>query len=616
MNTSEITLGKMVSFWVFVRILVIAILVTLLHAFHVLPPVAFTEDKVLQLPVHRALMFDYRGAIYGSRSTFLRGDVVLGSSIAGRVASGNKDALSIFADKTVFLPCEDFEYHDLEAVVNLPVRGLVVEYCPNSTTVRLRNEAINRLLLSFYTPFPVYFLSPGSEEKVAKMRESCKEREGAKYSSSVRLSIKVGDKVPKITPEDNEVSSLMVKGVLKPKKSRSTSTSAGVHVLLSAHFDTLTSAPSIPTVSNALGVPALMELWRRFAFNSGEVMRGTSTANVSNSTGGLPYIITMLFGSSSHLRFQGTEEWLRTEKPHRNGSRRPLVSICLDELLPIESEWEASIEEGKHPLYMHIHQGFSETEEGIKLISKVKAAALATGVEVEIVPSSQRYSRSNIHLEYQVFNHFKLPAVTFSAFKEPGLPPVPAYPHVGNERLMSHLSQENKDSSRLTVRNVLMERVNFFHALLLTLIAGDEPVFPSEEEEGGGKLTFPENDRFLVAQIQRALRSLRSTSTLEVNSTAEFPSVATYVQEVIGTLKAQIGNYKSSVSASVDLQEWFVPSPSFLLYPSPAQTMIVFQGMTLVTKLMWTGVGIVILALAGWFHYHQFPSPKSNEKDV
>lgn len=607
---------KRVSFWVFARILVLAILVTVLHAFHYLPPVDITEDKVLELLIHRGIMFDYRGVERGSRGTFLRGEVVLGTSISERLTSHLEETRSSFRDKTVFLPCEEIGYQDLRTLVDIPVRGLIVEYCAEPSSTLRRQGAINQLLLASSSSIPIYFLSPGSEKKVAMIRESLKET-ASDVASLYRLSIKVGDQVPKLTTDDKEVPSPMVLGVLKPKKKGSLPPSAGVHVLLSAHFDSLATAPSLPTVSNALAVPALMELWRRFALYQGEGFSSrTCTATETsegNSSSFLPYTITMALGSTSHLQYQGTEEWLRTEKSYRQSSKRPLVSICLDELLPSEEEWNTAAGEPRSPLYMHIHEGFADTMEGTELISKVKAAALATGVNVEVVLSSKRYSRSGILLEHQVFNHFKLPAVTFSNSKAYRAPSPPVDPYVGTEGLLSHLSQE-KNSSRLMVRDVLWERVNFLHALVTSLITGVEPTSPDQGEEGRLLPAFLENDRFLVSQVQRAVRSLRSPSTLGVNSTEESSSLQTYAKELMGTMKTQVASPKSTVSATVDLQEWLVSSPNLLLYSSPSQTMIIFRGMLLKKKLIWSGVGIFILIVSGLFHYHQFPAPKSDEK--
>lgn len=606
MNENNEVRITVVSPFAYVRIFLLAILVAVLYVFHILPPVEWKDDKLLQIPVHRAAMFDFRGRALGSRYTFLRGDVVLATSLTEVLSSDDgASSLSPFlTDKTLFLTCDSINFQSLKSLVELPLRGVVVEYCGGEKHAILRDEALSKLLLSSAVSIPVYFISPGSEEEVKKMRELMSQV-NSQSPFPPRFRIKIGDQVPKLPLEDEQMS-FLVKAVLKPKKKSSAAfSSSGVHVILSAHFDTLTTAPSLPTIGNAVSVPTLLELWRRLTLFSAEDSR---TAASTNSFDSLPYTVTMLLGSSSHLGYQGTEKWLRAEKSNRHSSRQSFMALCLDDLLPTESQWGALVGEPKPPLYMHIHPGFSETEEGVQFISKMQAAASATGVEVEIVPSSRRYTRGSVQWEHQVFNHFKVPGVTFSASKGDESYPLPVDPYVGNERLLSHLSQE--DDARVTVSSIMLDRVNFLLHLIKSLVNEDESSKPAGEERIE---RYPGSERFLVGQIQKIIRSIRTTPTVQVNSSS-FALMPSYAKDLVSTMKGQAANPKTAVSASINLQEWPVTSPNFLLHASPAQTMTIYKAMTLPGKLIWTGVSALLLILFTLFQYIQFPSEEKKIK--
>lgn len=609
MNENNVVGITVISPFAYVRIFVLALLVAVLYAFHIFPPVEWKDEKLLQISVHRAAMFDYRGHALGSRFTFLRGDVVLASSLTEVLSSvdGASSLPSFLMDKTLFLSCSSITFQVLKSLIELPLRGVVVEYCGDEEQALSRDKALSKVLLSSAVNIPVYFISPGFEEEVKKLRESMIQVDSLSLLPPSRLRIKVGDQVPKFPPTKEEMS-FMVKAVLKPKKKLSAaSTSSGVHVILSAHFDTLSIAPSLPTIGNAVSVPTLLELWRRLTIFSTEDSR---TADTTDSLGSLPYTVTMILGSSSHLGYQGTEKWLRAEKSNRQSSGQSFMAICLDDLLPTESQWSTLVDDPKPPIYMHMHPGFSETEEGAEFFSKVRAAASATGVEVEIVPSPRRYTRGSVQWEHQIFNHFKVPGVTFSASKGDELLPVPVDSYVGNERLMSHLSQE-KDNTRVTVADIMLDRVNFLLHLVKSLVNADEH---SKSTEGDvRKERYPGSERFLVGQIQKSIRSIRTTPTAQINS-SRFALLPSYANDLVTIMKGHAASPKTVVSASVNFQEWSVTPPNFVLHPSPAQTMTIYQGMTLSRKIIWTGVSTLLFILSVLFHYTQFPSEERKVK--
>lgn len=528
------------------RVLIVTLCLCFLHFRfpNPLAPISYGDDVVLVAPLHRAAMFNIADRPLGSRETFLRGELVL-------PAFTHDENVEPYRRKTVLVPCLNITLSIFQALAALPVRGMLVESCDSAA---LRDEALSQLLLNDAVNFPVYHLARGDSIVFRQLEDALKDGRGANDAST--MVVKVGDAVPEMKPLAS-AHSVLVEGVLR-RKTRA----AAPHVLLSAHLDTLTIAPSLPSSNNVFAVPAVVEVWRRLGLTPDD---GASA---------LPDI-TVLLGSTSRLQFAGTRDWLAKAK--KRGSLQYSFALCVEELLAKGDR--------DGPFYVHIHSAFEKSEKGRDFLAAVHAAAEAAGVRIEVIASKSRYHHNALQWEHDGFAHHSVPSATFSSLRL----------HDAEDIVQPHAPGALSSNAI----DLVMKRVDFLHRLVEALGG----INHSEEAQPTGGRRFVEGLSRFFAQ------SLRVSSSLQARS-LEGPQQEEVFEELSKVLQASVAG-SSWVSSTEVTRGDLAVKGKLALYASPTQTLTIYRRMHLPLKLMYTCVSVMLLLV---YSFCNFMALKSNKK--
>lgn len=498
-------------------------------------PELIKESLVFEVNATSAIMFDFKEKPFGPRSRFLRGDLLFFPSDLTQM---NSVKLEEYAHKTVVLPCKDYPASVVERLLNAEIRGLLLEYCE---AVSKRDETITEMLRASSVPFPVLFLP--------------RQAELGPFGERSRFAVKFG--VSHVAPSPlRRFNTSLVHGTLTSKSAPAKDSSTAVpHILVSSHYDTLGLDVLSSSSNNVYATPAVIEVWRR--------LRSTRTAS--------PYRLSVILGTTSHLAFQGTKAFMQKEASR--GSKFT-AAISVEELLPTDLS--------ETTLYAHYHGGADKSEEYASIISHIEKVARLTGVQVELVKSTKRYSRQNPNFEFEVFHRFSVPGVTFSTCRTSDCHSLVDTPN------HAPISLSNPAAAAL-----LADRITFLHRLVEELcgVSHDESV------------QWSGTQRYVQGLAQLLSRAVRSSSSLAAKEQVSL-NQEDVAEELMQTMKR--GDSPSAVTV-VKTHTKELPSGDLKLFPLPIERLAVYQRMMWDQKLMFTGFTVSLVFFLLSFHYITAP---------
>ncbi|RNF27389.1 nicalin [Trypanosoma conorhini] len=430
---------------------------------------ATAAGPALTATVHHAIRFDRRVSSPANAVVSLGSQASL---LRGSVAPFNPANLAAHRRQTVFIPAErHLTAGEWEALVNLPVRGVVAALSPFDT----HNERVFQLHLAREAvPFPVYFL-PQNGEDARRLTATFTALRPGEYAV-----ISVGGKETAVANASVVGVNLYAALVFKPKEAK-----AAVELprlLLTASFDTLGVAPTAHTTGGASGVAAALELWRRFNVEAASAAAAEGRRNGAASSSA-PFGLSVLLGNTARFNYAGTARWI-TGREEGDLDRYRLV-ICLDELLRAgtdENEAWASDADGDAaatPLFMHVHESFAKTPQFAAVKETAEATAARHGIALTVVSAKMNYRHYDVRFEHEVLAHRQIPAVTFSAVRKyrvdqlfrGGHPPISVDAAV-NATAGAAAAQPPK------VAVALSRRVDFVHAFAGAMLARSPTTAP------------------------------------------------------------------------------------------------------------------------------------------
>lgn len=502
-------------------------------------------EPAIETVIARGLMFNRQLAnedtAYGTRKVLLRGKLSLFSAKDG-VTSANRDT-------TVFIPCaEQLSKSSLTGLSNV-ARGLIVQVCDANP----HNEVQLALLFSSSTlPNPVYFVKEDDPSLHDLLR-----------TTTDPISLSVGRSQRLTEPYPNRsvaVHHIYAQLRFKSKEVNSKGSTAP-RVLVTANFDTLGVAPSLPSTGSSSGVAVAIDLWRRFTVATSEVRNDQA-----------PYALMFHLGSSARLNYGGTAAWL-AERPDAEVDRLRLV-VSIDDLMPVGED---------ETLYMHVQDSLMRHTDGKHLVALAEQTAAAMGIVLKVQPARTNYQHYDLRFEHEVFANRQLPAVTFSAVRS-----------YSNDQLFRDIRRPLPRASDAPEVLLLQRRVAMIEAFIRTLVDLPATAVPEVAAEERASRAY------LLGHLHYAASIIRSPVTKSGELLKVYAnSVEQHLRVVSSDLRLANPLAVSSVSSSARQ----LPLNALVVFGPYDEVLRAYVGKPLPVEL---GIAALVLLAVGTFGFVEF----------